>query len=57
MSGRDEDVYDVNSIVADPLFVDAANGDYRLKPDSPAFKLGFQPIDVSRIGPREKGAG
>ena len=36
----------------DPLFVDADNGDYRLKPDSPALKLGFQPIDISRIGVR-----
>lgn len=50
--GRDEDVYDVHSIVADPLFVDAAAGDYRLRPDSPALKLGFQPIDIDRIGIR-----
>lgn len=54
MYGRDEDVYDTNSVVADPLFVDAANGDFRLKPESPAFKLGFQPIDVKIIGLRTK---
>ena len=42
--------YDTNSIIADPLFVDAANGDYSLKPESPAYGLGFKPIDVSRIG-------
>jgi len=41
---------DVESIVADPLFVDAENGDFRLKPDSPALKLGFQPIDLSHTG-------
>ena len=52
MSGRDEEVYDVHSMVADPLFVDAENGDYRLKPESPALELGFQPIDLSRIGVR-----
>jgi len=52
--GRGENVYDIHSIVADPLFVDAENGDYRLKPDSPALKLGFQPIDVARIGIRRK---
>lgn len=36
---------DVNSIVADPRFVDP-EGDYRLRPDSPAFKLGFVPFDI-----------
>jgi len=53
--GRDEDVYDIHSIIADPLFVDAENGDYRLTPDSPALKLGFQPIDIPSIGIRRKG--
>ncbi len=52
--GRDEDVYDVRSVVADPLFVDAAGGDYRLKPDSPALALGFQPIPIERIGMRTR---
>lgn len=41
---------DTHSIIADPLFVDPASDDYRLRPDSPAFELGFQPIDVARIG-------
>ena len=40
-------------VVADPGFVDPANDDYRLRPDSPAFALGFQPIPVDRIGPYE----
>jgi len=39
---------------ADPLFVDAANGDFRLKADSPAFKLGFEPIPFGKIGPSPK---
>ena len=47
---------DRHSAVADPKFVDAARYDFRLKPDSPALKLGFKPIDTSRnglIGPPE----
>ncbi len=42
---------DSHSIVADPLFVNPKNDDYRLKPESPAFKLGFKPIPVEQIGP------
>lgn len=42
---------DEHSVVADPLFVDAENDDYRLKPESPAFKLGFKPIPIDKIGP------
>jgi parallel beta-helix repeat protein len=42
---------DLNSIVADPLFVDPEKGDFTLKSDSPALKLGFSPIDVSNVGP------
>lgn len=55
--GRGEDVYDIRSVVADPLFVDAANGDFRLKPESPALALGFQPIPIERIGVREERQG
>ncbi len=43
--------FDTHSLVADPLFVNPAKDDYRLRPDSPAFKLGFKPIPVDRIGP------
>jgi len=41
---------DIHSLIADPLFVDPLKDDYRLKPDSPAFGLGFHPIDLSTIG-------
>ncbi len=44
---------DKGSIVADPLFVDPSNDDYRLQPESPAVKLGFKPIPVEKIGPYE----
>lgn len=41
---------DKQSIVADPLFVDAKNGDFHLKKESPAFKQGFRPIPLEKIG-------
>jgi len=41
---------DVHSIIADPLFVNAEQFDFRLKPESPAIKLGFKPIDMSENG-------
>ena len=34
----------------DPLFVDAAHGDYQLKSGSPAFALGFRRIPFEKIG-------
>jgi len=42
--------YDTNSLIADPLFVDPEHDDYRLSSESPALKLGFVPIDVTKIG-------
>ncbi|MCL4202531.1 MAG: right-handed parallel beta-helix repeat-containing protein [Pirellulaceae bacterium] len=41
---------DQGSIVADPRFVDPERYDFRLQPDSPALRLGFQPIDVEQSG-------
>ena len=34
----------------DPLFADAAKDDYRLKPQSPAFKTGFKPLPIEQMG-------
>jgi len=43
---------DQHSVVADPLFVDPAHGDFTLRPGSPAAKIGFEPWDLSAVGPR-----
>lgn len=45
--------WDKHSLVADPMFMDWKNGDFRLKPESPAFKLGFEAIPVEKIGIRK----
>ncbi len=41
---------DKYSIEADPLFVDYANNDFRLKENSPAYDIGFEDIDFSDVG-------
>ena len=43
--GRDKD-----SLIADPLFVDAEALDFRLRPESPVFEMGFEPFDFDRAG-------
>ncbi|MCL2744140.1 MAG: right-handed parallel beta-helix repeat-containing protein, partial [Planctomycetaceae bacterium] len=47
---------DVHSAVADPLFTGGKErfetaADFRLRPNSPALKLGFKQIPVDKIGP------
>jgi hypothetical protein len=46
---------DLNSIITDPMFEDIGSFDFRLKESSPAYKLGFRPVDFSNVGPRSKG--
>lgn len=41
---------DSHSVAVDPGFFNPAKGDFRLKPDSPARKLGFVPFDMSKVG-------
>lgn len=44
--------HDQGSIVANPEFVAPDEYDFALRPDSPAFKLGFKPIDLAGVGLR-----
>jgi hypothetical protein len=46
--------HDKSSVIADPLFVAPEQHDFRLKKNSPAFKLGFKPIDASKVGVRKR---
>lgn len=41
---------DAHSVVADPLLADPDHDDFTLKPESPALKLGFEPIPFREIG-------
>ncbi|MGV3773846.1 MAG: right-handed parallel beta-helix repeat-containing protein [Verrucomicrobiales bacterium] len=45
--------HDTNSMVADPLFVAPKDGNFTMKPESPAFKIGFKRIDLEKVGPRK----
>jgi len=42
--------FDKHSVFADPMFVDPQNGDYRVKPGSPALDLGFKNFDMDNFG-------
>jgi hypothetical protein len=46
---------DRHSKVADPRFRDWKKRDFTLSADSPAFDLGFEPIDLTTVGPRAVG--
>jgi len=44
---------DLNSISGDPMFVDPASGNYRVKDDSPALKVGFENFQRDHYGVRK----
>jgi hypothetical protein len=39
-----------NLLDADPRFVDPTHDNYQLRPDSPAWRLGFQRLPLDKIG-------
>ena len=41
---------DADSVVGDPMFVDPSHGDYSVKADSPALKLGFKNFPMDQFG-------
>lgn len=46
--------HDVHSVIADPLFVAPEKDNFKLRPKSPALKLGFKAIDLSKVGVRQR---
>lgn len=42
----------LDTLVADPLFADPDAGNFALRADSPALKIGFKPLDPALAGPR-----
>ena len=45
---------DRHSVIADPMFKNVENLDFRLDEHSPVFNLGFENFDVSNVGPRSR---
>lgn len=41
---------DAHSVYGDPMFVDAAKGNFSVKPNSPAFKIGFKNFPMDEFG-------
>ena len=42
--------FDAQSLVADPKFLDSNTADYRLAPDSPAYRVGFRELELDAMG-------
>jgi hypothetical protein len=42
--------FDRSSLFGDPRFVDPAKGDFRVRPESPAIKLGFKNFPMDQFG-------
>ncbi len=47
--------HDRHSVIADPLFYNPTAFNFRLNDNSPALRLGFKSIDLSKVGIRRRG--
>lgn len=50
MSGSGPLGWDENSLFGDPMFIDPAKGDFRVKEGSPALKVGFKNFPMDQFG-------
>ena len=46
----DQNSFTNNLVNVDPLFMDPGKGDWRLRPESPAFKTGFVQLPMAKMG-------
>jgi Right handed beta helix region len=46
--------FDQHSVFADPLFVDPTKNDFRVRPESPALKVGFKNFEMGKWGLTDK---
>ena len=47
---REQFGLELNTQIADPMFIDLGKGDLRLRPESPAWKMGFVETDMNQVG-------
>jgi hypothetical protein len=40
--------YDKDYLISDPMFINPAKNDYRVKPESPALELGFKNFEMGK---------
>ncbi len=50
MTAWQKEGYDLNSVIADPLFVDPKKGNYQVRTNSPAIQLGFKNFSMDDFG-------
>ena len=49
--------WDMNSILGEPMYLDPGRGDFRVKANSPAVKLGFKNFSMDQFGVKKPALG